>query len=51
MVEDFYNDIDKVLKLTKNQDVIIILGDLNAIIGQGPKNSWVGQYGLGECNK
>uniref|UniRef100_A0A8D8UV16 Craniofacial development protein 2 n=2 Tax=Cacopsylla melanoneura TaxID=428564 RepID=A0A8D8UV16_9HEMI len=50
-VEQFYKEIETVLKLAKNQDVTIVMGDLNAKIGQGEQDEWVGKHGLGERNE
>lgn len=50
-VESFYKDIDEVMKMTKNKDVTLFLGDMNAKIGQGSCDKWVGPYGLGRRNE
>uniref|UniRef100_A0A8D9DVR2 Craniofacial development protein 2 n=1 Tax=Cacopsylla melanoneura TaxID=428564 RepID=A0A8D9DVR2_9HEMI len=50
-VEEMYKDIQNILKVTKNQDVTIVMGDLNAKIGAGQNDEWVGRYGLGERNE
>lgn len=49
-VEEFYKDIDTVMKLTKSRDVNIVLGDFNAKVGESPKNDFMGSFGLGERN-
>lgn len=42
-VEQFYDRIDCILNLIKQCDVIIIIGDLNAKIGKGKIENWVGE--------
>lgn len=50
-IEAFYQQLDEVLKISKNQDVTIILGDSNATVGEGIVNDCVGKYGLGTRNE
>lgn len=47
-VENFYKQLDQVLKLTKPNEINIILGDLNAKVGKGRMGSVIGDWGLGE---
>uniref|UniRef100_A0A8D8SJ40 Craniofacial development protein 2 n=2 Tax=Cacopsylla melanoneura TaxID=428564 RepID=A0A8D8SJ40_9HEMI len=49
-LENFYKDIDTAMRVTKGADVTIVLGDLNAKVGEGPSNECVGRFGLGERN-
>ncbi|XP_060521344.1 craniofacial development protein 2-like [Cylas formicarius] len=49
-VEDFYKQIDTALKLTRTNEINIILGDFNAKVGRGRTGSVVGDWGLGERN-
>lgn len=49
-VEKVYEDIEELLKLTKHKDNLIIMGDFNAVIGEGSDGIEVGKYGLGKRN-
>ncbi|XP_069363460.1 uncharacterized protein [Maniola hyperantus] len=48
--EKFYDDLNLVMKRTKNHDINIIMGDFNAKVGEAPVHNIIGQYGLGERN-
>jgi len=50
-VEKVYEDIEKLIKLTKQKDNLIIMGDRNAVIGEGSNGKEVGNYGLGKRNE
>lgn len=49
-VEKVYEDIEELIKLTKHKDNLIIIGDFNAVIGEGSDGIEVGKYGLGKRN-
>lgn len=49
-IEEFYNKVDELLKLTRKGEITIVMGDLNAKIGTGAEGESVGAYGLGERN-
>ena len=49
-VEEFYEELDKARKACKAQEVLIVMGDLNAKVGRGKEEQVVGPYGLGERN-
>ena len=49
-LEEFYDQLDKARRHCKSQEVIIVMGDLNAKIGKGKEQDIVGEYGLGERN-
>ncbi|XP_063391819.1 uncharacterized protein LOC134677313 [Cydia fagiglandana] len=49
-VEEFYEGIEQLLKSVKSQDINIIMGDLNAKVGQGEEGKIVGKFGLGKRN-
>ncbi|XP_072392530.1 uncharacterized protein [Diabrotica undecimpunctata] len=51
ILEEWYEDLQKLMKLTKKEDINIVLGDFNAKIGRGKFQNIVGEYGLGERNK
>lgn len=50
-VEAFYDDIGKCLKLSRNHEITIVMGDFNAKIGQGKCENVVGEHGLGKRNE
>lgn len=50
-IESFYDDVDKALKYAKSQDVVLVLGDLNAKVGKGKDGDNVGDHGLGTRNE
>ena len=49
-VEQFYGQIEQAIKLTKSNEINIILGDLNAKVGKGKVEGIVGDWGIGERN-
>lgn len=49
-LELFYQQIDKALKVTKSNEINILMGDFNAKVGRGRVENIVGSYGLGERN-
>jgi len=49
-IEDFYADVNKMLKLTKPHEMTIIMGDFNAKIGTEKVENVCGSFGLGERN-
>ena len=51
-IEDFYSDQEDAYKNCGNQDIVIVMGDLNAKVGgeQDPLQDNVGKHGLGERN-
>ena len=50
-IENFYEDLDKAKSHCKSQDIVIIMGDFNAKVGEGKFENVVGEYGLGERNE
>lgn len=50
-LEQFYSDIRDLLRLTKNHEVTLIMGDFNAKLGKGKFEDIVGPFGLGERNE
>ena len=51
-IEDFYSDLEDAHKKYGNQDIVIVMGELNAKVGgkQDPLQEIVGKHGLGERN-
>ena len=49
-VEEHYEEIEKMLKEVKSTDVLFIIGDFNAKIGDEKYEDIVGKFGLGDRN-
>ena len=51
-IEDFYSDLEDAYKKCGNQNIVIVMGDLNAKVGseQDTLQEIVGKHGLGERN-
>ena len=51
-IEDFYSDLEDAHKKCGNQDIVMVMGDLNANVSgeQDPLQEIVGKHGLGERN-
>ena len=49
-LEAFYNDVQRAVQQCKRHDVIFVMGDMNAKVGEGRVEDIVGQHGLGERN-
>lgn len=49
-IEQFYGEINQVLKSIEVRDVALILGDFNSKIGKGKSRKYLGEYGLGPRN-
>ena len=50
-VERFYEDLHDFLELTPKKDVLFIIGDWNAKVGNQETPGLTGQFGLGVRNK
>lgn len=50
-VEEFYQQIQDIMRGTKNGDINIVMGDFNSKIGRGGFENIIGEYGLGERNE
>ena len=49
-IDDMYERIEEVLSKQKGTDHVVIMGDWNAIVGQGREGREVGEFGLGLRN-
>lgn len=52
-IDEFYDDLEKLLKTIPRKDVLVVQGDWNAKIGEDAFKDWkgtVGRFGLGETN-
>ncbi len=50
-LEVFYEDLDRAKDICHSQDIIIMMGDLNANVGKGCEENIVGGHGLGTRNE
>ena len=54
IIEDFYDDLEKLLKTVPRKDNLIVQGDWNAKIGNDAFDAWrgtIGKFGLGGTNE
>ena len=51
VIDTFYDSLDKAKSQCKSNDIVIVLGDLNAKVGQGTEGKAVGPHGIGERNE
>jgi hypothetical protein len=49
-VEHIYEEIEKLIGEEKGTDYLIVMGDWNAVLGEGREGNEVGSYGLGVRN-
>uniref|UniRef100_A0A8C9VZX0 Endonuclease/exonuclease/phosphatase domain-containing protein n=1 Tax=Scleropages formosus TaxID=113540 RepID=A0A8C9VZX0_SCLFO len=50
-IDVFYDQLQNEIEQTSKEDLLIIMGDLNAKVGKGNEGSVFGKYGLGERNE
>ena len=50
-IEEYYDEVAKTLKTVKSDEILIVMGDMNAKIGKGKSGSTVGEHGLGKRNE
>ena len=50
-VEEFYEEVQLAIKNTKSCDILYVMGDFNAKVGQVKHTDIVGNHGLGERNE
>ena len=49
-IDNFYPTLDHAKAQCRSQEVVIIMGDLNAKVGKGEQGDMVGKFGLGNRN-
>ena len=49
-IEKFYQQLDQAVRQCKSQDIRLVMGDVNAKVGEGKRRNIVGSYGLDEVN-
>ena len=49
-VERVYEQMEEILDIQKGGDNVLVLGDWNAVVGEGKDEKEVGKYGLGKRN-
>ena len=50
-LEQYYEKIEDIIEREKRNACIIVMGDWNAVVGEGEENKEVGKYGLGKRNE
>ena len=51
-IDEMYDRIEELIETkTKGKDYIVVMGDWNAVVGEGREDNVVGRYGLGTCNE
>lgn len=50
-IEIYYEELQKVIKEVKSTEILIIMGDFNAKVGNGKQEDIVGGFGLGKQNE
>ena len=50
-IDDVYEMVEDILKENRGKYNTIIMGDFNAVVGEGKPNKAMGSYGLGKKNK
>jgi len=50
-IEEMYEKIEELVKGEKATDQVIIMGDWNAVVGEGREGKEIGEFGLGKRNE
>jgi endonuclease/exonuclease/phosphatase family metal-dependent hydrolase len=49
-IEEMYEEIEDLINNENGEDYIVVMGDWNAILGEGKDGNEIGEYGLGNRN-
>jgi exonuclease III len=50
-VDEIYNRIEELVAKEKGKDYVVIMGDWNAVVGEGREGKEIGEHGLGSRNE
>ena len=50
-VDKIYDQLDELITTVKGKEYLILMGDWNAVVGEGQDGAEVGQFGLGKRNE
>ena len=50
-IEKFYDQLEEILRRQKGTDYVVVMGDMNAVVGEGREGSVVEEFGLGKRNE
>src|SRR3981081_3924724 len=50
-VEDMYEKLEELMKKEKGHVNVVVMGDWNAVVGEGGDGKELGNYGLGKRNE
>ena len=50
-VDKIYDQLDELITTLKGKEYLILMGDWNAVVGEGQDGVEVGQFGLGKRNE
>ena len=50
-IDHFYEDLDKAVKQCRSNELLFVMGDLNAKVDSTRRGNIVGTHGLGETNE
>ena len=49
-IEQLYEQIEEIIGKQKGRENVIVMGDFNAVVGEGSEGKVIGKYGLGTRN-